>query len=276
MLENMENVALQKFAALMHRSESSMSSPPSLPQHDGAVQKAERALQLGVAQQIYAYNAPAGLPMPMAVERAAAAQAIEILDWVTGWLANQARIFADLEIWKYETGGNPDFAALADYTKVFTLFSAPDVIETWQDDRVFGAQRLAGLNPLAVTLVTAGSTHEGLSWSVLRPKLAPAILNAKFGGRTLADLLGEGRLYVTDFASLQGVVPDTYDGVRQFQMAPVALYVKPTDFAGLVPLAIQLTQNPSDGYVYLAPQGGQNQTDYRWLMAKSYLQCADL
>src|SRR5262249_42800702 len=204
------------------------------------------------------------------------AQAIEILDWVTGWVANQARIFADLEIWKYETAGQPSFAKLADYTKVFTLFSAPDVIETWQDDRVFGPQRLAGLNPLAVTLVTADNTREGLSWNVLRPKLAPAILGAQFRGRTLTELLGAGRLYVTDFVSLRGVVPDTYQGVPQFQMAPVALYVKPDDFSALMPLAIQLTQNPGDDYAYLAPQGGQSQLDYRWLMAKSYLQVADL
>ncbi|HWT03984.1 MAG TPA: lipoxygenase family protein [Pyrinomonadaceae bacterium] len=247
-----------------------MSCAPTLPQNDGPADQVERAAQLFLVQQIYAYNPSSGLPMPMAVERAALLQAAEILDWVEGWLGVQVSIFADIEVWKLETW-NSVISKLDDYKKIFTLFAVPDIAQnqTWQDDGVFGSQRLAGLNPLAVSLVT--EEGEGVNWGALSQKLSPAILGAQYDGQALTDIMQDGRLYVTDYVSLQGVVPE-----GQFQMAPVALYVKPRDFPGLMPLAIQLTQNPGDDYAYLAPQGPQNEVDYRWLMAKSYLQCADL
>lgn len=272
MLEKIDSSVLHKFGELIQRSEGSMSCAPTLPQHDGFKEQTERGLQLFTAQQIYAYNPSSGLPMPMAVERAALIQAAEILDWVEGWLTVQARIFADVEIWKFQSG-NSDFSRLDDYQNIFTLFTVPDIAQTgaWQDDGVFGSQRLAGLNPLAVSFVTGDEAGEGVNWSELSPKLSQTILDAQYGGQTLTDIIGEGRLYVTDYASLQGNVPD-----GQFQMAPIGLYVKPNEFPGLMPLAIQLTQNPGDDYVYLAPQGVPDEGDYRWLMAKSYLQCADL
>ena len=247
---------------------------PSLPQKDGWEERIERAVQLGISRHIYAYAPPTVLPMPMAAEKAALVEAAEIIDWVGGWTANQAKIFADIEIWKLESGNPPVFTTLAEYAQgFFTLFPAPDVIETWQDDRVFGSQRLAGLNPLAVNLVT-----EGDNWNSLSQKLSPTIKSAEFNGQTLDELLRAGRLYVTDYVALQGLIPSEYQEKPQYQMAPIALYVapyvKPGDFPGLLPLAIQFTQDPADSFVFLAPQ--TSDTDFRWLMAKTYLQCADL
>lgn len=272
MLENIDSAVLRKIGASLQRPEASMSCAPTLPQDDSFQDQLERFSQLLLVQQIYAYNPSSALPMPMAMQRAALVQAAEILDWVEGWLGVQAQIFADIEIWKIETR-NSDISKLDDYTKIFTLFSVPDIVEngTWQDDGVFASQRLAGLNPLAVGFVTGNEADEGVQWSALSPKLSPTILDAQYNGQSLTDIMQGGQLYVTDYASLQGVVPDD-----QFQMAPIALYAKPTGFPGLMPLAIQLTQNPADAYVYLAPQGPQNEVDYNWLMAKSYLQCADL
>ena len=272
MPENIDISVLNEFGELLQRPEGSMSCAPTLPQNDKLKEKVKRAGQLFVAQQLYAYNPMSGLPMPMAVERAAALQAAEILDWVEGWLGVQAKIFADVEIWKFETG-NADFSKLDDYKNIFTLFTVPDIAQngTWKDDGVFGSQRLAGLNQLAVSFVTGNSGDEGVQWSALSPKLSSTILDAQYNGQKLTDIMQDGRLYVTDYASLQGVVPD-----GQFQLAPVGLYAKPKEFPGLMPLAIQLTQNPVDEYVYLAPQGATDEVNYEWLMAKSYLQCADL
>lgn len=271
MLENIDGSALRNIGESLQRPEASTSCAPTLPQKDGLGDQAKRAAQLLFVQQIYAYNPSSGLPMPMAVQRAALVQAAEILDWVEGWLGVQVQIFADTKIWRLETG-NSDITKLADYQKIFTLFNVPDIVQNqaWQDDGVFASQRLAGLNPLAVSLVTDGA-GEGVNWNSLSPKLSPTILGAQYNGQALTDILQDGRLYVTDYSSLQGIVPD-----GQFQMAPVALYAKPRDFPGLMPLAIQLTQNPGDDYAYLAPQGPQDGVDYRWLTAKSYVQCADL
>lgn len=242
---------------------------PSLPQKDGLGEQIERDIQLRVSQDIYAY-AQTVLPMPMAAQEAALVQAAEILDWVKGWLLNQGKIFADIEAWKLISSNPPVFTTLAEYAQgFFTFFPIPGIVETWQDDRVFGSQRLAGLNPLAVNLVTADG-----NWKSLSQKLSPTIRNAEFNGQKLDYLLSAGRLYVTDYVALQGVIPSEHQGKPQYQMAPIALYVRPDDFPGLLPIAIQLTQNPADSFVYLAPQ--TSATDFSWLMAKTFVQCADL
>ena len=112
---------------------------------------------------------------------------------------------------------------LAQYAQgFFALFPIPDIIQTWQDDRVFGSQRLAGLNPLALSLVT-----EGGNWNSLSQKLSPTIKNAEFNGQKLDHFLSAGRLYVTDYVALQGVIPSEHQGKPQYQMAPIALYVAP-------------------------------------------------
>ena len=273
MLENIDSSVLLKIGESLQRPEESMSCAPTLPQNDGLVEQAKRFAQLLFVQNIYAYNPSSGLPMPMAIQRAALVQAAEILDWVEGWLGVQLKTLADVGIWKVETW-NSDITKLDDYKKIFTIFDVPDIAQnqTWQEDGVFGSQRLAGINPLAVSSVTDNAGEEGAQWSALSPKLSPTILGAQYDGQALTDIMGEGRLYVTDYSSLQGIVPD-----GQFQMAPIALYVRPGGgYPGLMPLAIQLTQNPADDYVYLAPQGQPQEVDYRWLMAKSYVQCADL
>lgn len=257
---------------MLQKFEGALQGAPTLPQKDGELERLERQAQLGISRQIYAYAAGSGLPMPMAVKGAAALQAAEIIDWVEGWLANQARILADIEIWKAETSGQSGFSTLADYTRLFTIFDVPGVVETWQDDRIFGSQRLAGLNPMAINLVTADGAGAGISWGELEPKLSPKIRDGyEVQGKSVYEWFREGRLYVTDFASLQGVIPGD-----EFQMAPIALYFKPDDFPGLLPIGIQLTQNPADSLVYLAPQASSPTQDFQWLMAKTYLQCADL
>lgn len=251
-----------------------LSFTPSLPQKDGLAQQAERAAQLLLSREVYTYSAPTVLPMPMTGKVAAAVQAFDLADWLAKWIANQGKILADIELWKLETKDQP-LATFADYAKVFALFSIPDVVETWQDDKVFASQRLAGLNPLAINLVTTDGTA-GIGWSQLVLRLSPQIDDQVFKsfpglGLSIQQTIQQQRLYVTDFASLQGVIPSS-----KFRLAPIALYVKTNDFEGLQPVAIQLTQDPSDTHVYLASQGHQPAQQDQWLMAKLFLQCADL
>ncbi|MDT7542433.1 MAG: arachidonate 15-lipoxygenase [Acidobacteriota bacterium] len=267
MPDKIESAILQKSRSKLEEYKS-QTYPPSLPQYDKWCEEAERLGQLVFSQGIFDY-AQTVLPMPMAIKDAALAEAVQIIDWVEGWLRNQAKIFADLEVWKLESGNPPVFTTLGEYAQdFFSFFPIPDIVETWQDDRVFGSQRLAGLNPLALNHVT-----EDGNWNSLSQKLSPTIKNAEFNGQKLDGLLSAGRLYVTDYVALQGVIPPEYKGKPQYQMAPIALYVRPEDFPGLLPIAIQLTQDPADSFVFLAPQ--KLDPDYSWLMAKTFLQCAD-
>ncbi|HEY8186185.1 MAG TPA: lipoxygenase family protein [Pyrinomonadaceae bacterium] len=255
---------------------------PSLPQQDSVREQAEREAQLFVAREIYDYSSDAGLPMPMASGKAAVAQLPGLLNWVEGQGINQAKIFADIEAWKIETYGQDSFTRLTDYARVFTFFKPPRIISTWQDDKVFGSQRLGGLNPMTIALVTADGAV-GVGWAELAPKLSPQINDEAirpFLGpdATITEAIQQNRIYVTDFASLHdAIASSTAPGWQKGQhlMAPIALYVKTDDFPGLQPVAIQLNQTP-DSPVYLAYQGQQPGKQYQWLMAKIFLQCADL
>ncbi|HEX6717826.1 MAG TPA: lipoxygenase family protein [Pyrinomonadaceae bacterium] len=256
--------------------------PPSLPQKDNAGEQVERETQLYFSREIYDYNSDSGLPMPMAATKAALAQVPGLLGWVEGQGTNQAKIFADLQLWQIETYGQDKFSSLADYAKVFTLFPIPEIVETWRDDKVFGSQRLGGLNPMTVTLVTADGAV-GMKWSDLSGKLSPKINDQAirpFLGpdATLQQAVNQNRIYVTDYAALGAVVAnDKAPGWQagKHLIAPIGLYVKTDDFSSLQPIAVQLNQTP-DSQVFLAYEGKQPGNEYQWLMAKTYLQSADV
>lgn len=250
---------------------------PSLPQNDDIGEKALREAQLFGSRELFFYSTAAGLPMPMADPRGAVTQALGLLDWVEGQGINQAKIFLDIEAWKAETFGQDKFATLADYARVFTFFPTPDIVQNWQDDKVFGSQRLGGLNPMTINLVTSEK------WAELSAKLSPQINDEAikpFLGpdATLAQAVSQNRLFVTDFAPLGAVKAGTtapgWQAGRQLQ-APIALYVHTPDFDGLQPVAIQLDQAPASP-VFLAYQADQPGNKYKWIMAKIFLQCADL
>jgi arachidonate 15-lipoxygenase len=255
---------------------------PSLPQKDNDFVQAEREVILAAARKIYDYSTDAGLPMPMAASKAAAVELTGLLSWVEGQGINQAKIFADIEAWKIETYGQDNFASLADYARVFTFFETPKIISTWQNDKIFGSQRLGGLNPMTINQVTSDGAV-GIGWPELSPKLSAQINDEAIkpflgADATIAQAIQQNRIYVTDFAPLHdAIASDTAPGWQKGQplMAPIALYVKTDDFPGLQPVAIQQNQTP-DSPVYLAYQGQQPGNQYQWLMAKILLQCADL
>ena len=254
------------------------SSNPSLPQNDGPVASLLRKFQLAGYRDIFFYSTASGLPMPMADPRGAVAQGLGLLDWVEGQAINQAKIFLDIEAWKAETFGQ-DFKTLADYAKVFTTFPTPSIVQTWQDDKIFGSQRLAGLNPMTISLVTLDGAR-GVKWDDLSAKLSSQINDdaiKPFLGpdATIKQAIGQNQLYVTDFSPLGAATagkdaPGWQKGNKL--QAPIALYVRTQDFAGLQPIAIQLDQT----HVYLASQASQPGNKYKWLMAKIFIQCADI
>ncbi len=79
---------------------------PSLPQKDNLLNRAERDAQLLLVRDIYDYSNETGLPMPLAAGKAAVVQLPGLVDWVEGQGINQAKIFADIELWKFETSGS--------------------------------------------------------------------------------------------------------------------------------------------------------------------------
>jgi len=176
--------------------------------------------------------------------------------------------------------------SLVAYARVYTLPATPDIVQQWQQDRIFASQRLGGLNPMIIQLVTADGTL-GSAWKPLRTKLA-----AKIGDDAVRPFLGpqatldsavdQGRLFVADYAPLGSVTgdkdaPGWQKGLRI--MAPIALYVRSEDFAGLQLVAIQLNQGATGGDAYpvmLAANAGTPGQANNWLLAKMCVQSADL
>jgi len=181
-----------------------------------------------------------------------------------------------------------EFANLASYSKAFTLYETPNITGLWQDDKTFASQRLAGLNPMAIRRVTIHG-KVGTSWDSLKPKLSPVITDVTvqyFLGpqSSFARAIEECRLFVCDYVALkQAKAADDAPGAQkgQFLMGPIALYVRTDDFPGLQLAAIQIDQSRNvdgnnDYPAMMAADATKAGNANRWIMAKMFVQAADL
>ena len=312
---------------------------PSLPQYDGAIEQAERKIQLSLTRLIYDYTEVEGLPMPLASNSAATVQVLGLEDWVIGQAENQLRIFVNLKIWEIlseyqgananirdyadkiaeiynssrykelaskieisedslsqlasritgvDTDKTQDFPNFESYAKVFVLYPIPDITGLWQDDKTFASQRLAGLNPMAIKRVTF-SDDIGANWNNLKRKLSPDITEEAvqyFLGpnSSFESAIKEHRLFVCDYEALTHAkaaadAPGAQKG--QYLMGPIALFVRTDDFPGLQLAAVQLNQSRTlgGGNNYpsmLAADSAKPGNANKWLMAKMFVQAADL
>ena len=171
----------------------------------------------------------------------------------------------------------------ADYAKASPLYPMADIVQYWQDDRIFASQRLAGLNPMIIERVTTDGVV-GTYWKQLAGKLAPSmdsrVVSQFLPGYTLERAVAEHRLFVADYVALSKITADA-DAAGVFAskrpLAPIALYVRTDTFPGLTLAAIQLdqgiaTQPPS----ILAIEAKDGTKANNWTLAKLFVQAADL
>jgi arachidonate 15-lipoxygenase len=156
-------------------------------------------------------------------------------------------------------GGRPQ--SLDDYAALFRTIALPPIAGTFQDDRVFALQRLAGANPLVIRQVS------GLD---ARFPVTDAIFRSVLPGDHLDAAAQEGRLYLADYAQLQGVQVGLFHGTPKFLAAPLALFAVKKLSGELVPIAIQCGQHPGPDSPIFTPRDG-----HAWLAAKTVVQIAD-
>ena len=250
----------------------SLSRPPTLPQEDSPLERIARDLELIAARAVYSYADPhvTGLPMPLVAGRAAYLEIPANIPWINGFLWNNAANTANEDANARLTGQSP--WTLESYAEVFATVKAPPVIESWKDDATFCVQRLAGLNPLTLARVSAGGSN-GAAWSDLqrRAPFGAEVLSRRLGGdATFARAIAENRLYVADYALLGNITapasaPAPWQQNRKL-LAPLALFVRPNDFAGLEPVGIAI-----DPQTLVSPADDHG----RWEMAKLFAQSAD-
>jgi hypothetical protein len=147
--------------------------------------------------------------------------------------------------------------SLSHYDLFYKLRREPDVASRWTRDEEFARQRLDGINPFMIR----ACTHIPENFAVTEERVRPVL-----GDHTLASLAGSGRLFLCDWAELEGVPTN----LGRFLTAPMVLFwVDDRDV--LMPLAIQLGQSVSTAPVVFTPADEY----WLWLTAKTHVQTAD-
>lgn len=137
------------------------------------------------------------------------------------------------------------FNAVSEFADYFKVLPRPLGADAIDDPAWFGWQRLGGMNPLAIRRVDAVPERFAL----------PDAVSA------------QGPLYVCDYAVLDGLPTQPFEGTVKHSPACMGLF-RAVD-GKLAPVAVQLGQHPSAGTY--TPADGR-----AWEMARAYFQSADL
>jgi hypothetical protein len=131
----------------------------------------------------------------------------------------------------------------------------PLSMDRWREDVEFARQRLCGINPCLIRRYTAPMAHFPVT-----DELVAGLLDEE---DTLAEARAAGRLYLCDYAILQGISVNP----GAYLACPIVLFYVGAD-RQLRPIAIQLYQSQ-------APIFTPNDEKGTWLAVKTYTQSAD-
>jgi len=156
--------------------------------------------------------------------------------------------------------GRPE--SLEDYAALFQELELPEVASHYREDATFAEQRVSGANPGWLRRADELPDHFPVSEEDFQ---------ASQPGDSLAAARAEGRLYLADYAVLEGLECGDYPAQQKFLSAPLALFVVPPGGArDLQPVAIQVEQRPGPNAPIVTPRDG-----WAWLDAKTRVQSAD-
>lgn len=155
--------------------------------------------------------------------------------------------------------------SLHDYEALYCTVPLPEVSAHWQSDRWFARMRLAGPNPIVLTRLEALLPHFPVTDEHYRVSMGSE--------DSLALALQEGRLYLADYAALEGAILGVVPGYPKFVYAPLALFAVPRaeeHDRSLRAVAIQVRQQPGPHNPIVTPRDGA-----RWAQARLTVQTAD-
>ncbi len=151
--------------------------------------------------------------------------------------------------------------SLQDYAELFRAIGLPPIAKDFREDRAFAAMRVAGPNPVMLQQM-----------KTLDPRLP--ITNAMFQiaapHDSLDAALAEGRLFLADYALLDGAELGNFPNGQKYLYAPLAMFVVTGPRKELLPVAIQCRQAPATDNPIFTPNDG-----YNWLIAKTIVETAD-
>ncbi|KEQ18228.1 lipoxygenase family protein [Endozoicomonas numazuensis] len=155
---------------------------------------------------------------------------------------------------------------LDEYDQLFSIISKPTSSSIFHSDRYFAQLRLAGPNPMLITLI-----HE------LPSKLAVTEVGFQQALKyadTLSTALSEKRVFIVDYHELLPLAKHPNDAVRQV-FAPIALFCLTPDRKDLLPVAIQYGQDPEKTKVVYVESNRSAPGYWPWQAAKTIVQVAD-
>ncbi|XP_068704039.1 allene oxide synthase-lipoxygenase protein-like [Montipora foliosa] len=157
--------------------------------------------------------------------------------------------------------------SLDSFKKLFTscIKEAPKLScgDLWMEDRVFGYQFLNGCNPCVIERCNKLPGNFPVTNDMVKNFFDR-------GWSNLDEEIKAGHVYIVDCKELEGIKRGGEDGYKSYAAEPICLfYAKST--GDLVPVAIQLFQQPSDTNPIWTP----NDSEYDWLLAKMWFRNAD-
>ncbi|CAH1793218.1 unnamed protein product [Owenia fusiformis] len=150
------------------------------------------------------------------------------------------------------------FESLEDFRNVYKRnFKRPYGLDRWQKDDAFGSQRLTGCNPTSISLCQEIPQNFPVTPVMVEPFLE---------GQTLQACLKNKKIYIVDLKILEGIKCSE----DRRLCVPLGLFYVNKKLK-LVPIAIQLFQQPSDMNPIFLP----SDPEYTWLVAKMWFNNAD-
>ena len=146
---------------------------------------------------------------------------------------------------------------LADFDRLYPYWQEPSVSKRFGSDLEFGRQRLNGVNPILIKRCSQIPDNF--------PVTDDLIAGLMEEGDTLASVAASKRLYLLDHVSVDGI-----ERKNGYLPAPMTLFFCNT-YGHLMPLAIQLEQEPGPGVPIFTPKDPY----WLWTTVKTYVQCAD-
>ncbi|KAG7330191.1 hypothetical protein KOW79_006413 [Hemibagrus wyckioides] len=154
---------------------------------------------------------------------------------------------------------------LDDFKQTFWKLRSPIaeyVMEHWKEDWFFGHLFLNGSNPRRIQRCSQLPSNFPVSGDMVQASLSP--------NTTLNKELKAGNIYLVDYGILEGVPANVIRGKKQYIAAPLCLLYEHPD-NGLIPIAIQLEQNPSKDTLIFLP----DDPPLAWLLAKMWVRHAE-
>lgn len=153
---------------------------------------------------------------------------------------------------------------MADFELLFQEIPRQAIVDTYADDATFARMRTQGPNPVMLRRIDAVDD---------RFPVTDAMFQLTMGADdSLAAAGAEGRLFLCDYAALDGAQCGAFPDGQKFISAPLALFALPRGNGDrqLRPVAIQCQQAPGPNNPIFTPRDGHG-----WLIAKSIVQTAD-